>query len=819
MTPFSPLQSVERELIANARALRSLARDLVGPGHADDLVQETALRALRTVPPAQPTGLGGWLATILRRLAHNDRRDRLRRRAREQAAPAPAAAPATLDEVARREALRRCTMALFALPEPYQATLLRRYFEGLSPAEIAARDDTSIATVKSRLQRGLQRLRAALDEGARRRGERPRHWRAALLGATGLCRVPPGCPAQQGPAAGGGPTGALTPILGAWIMAHTGKLAVGAALAAGAFLWWQSGGGPAAPPPATAGSPAQPAVPAHASTAPRPDPAPPREALADPAATGIDLGHPHEFALRCRVVDADGLPVRGARVALAPAGCALNLWEEATGADGYVDLRFCARTPSQRIALGLGERGAGLRELQLEAGVEREVWLLGEPGGRDRLTGILAQELVLAIEQGREGAAARRPARIRLVHSDPNGSHRLQARRGLHPAALFGDLIFRGGEQAPAEGRVTAHVEFSSITFGRLQAYGSLQPVDDPDRPPRGVVTGRVFGEDGEPVAGATVAWGTAVDRPRSRTRTDENGAFRFEDVLAQEVELRAGGGEDGLCRMRLLVAAAGETAAVLHLRRDSTIRGTAADPGGRPLGGHRVEYRALDGHWVDATRVRDDGSFLLANLPPGPATLLLLHPERDLPVAVLPTVLPDTGPVTFDLGSAPADGRLVLRPALPDGVAATTIEARVWQADTGRGARMKAGEDGTMELGDLRAGSYRVVLGGAQVGWIDLGQHFLDGRSVHDLGRVLLRQPGTLRLPGERGSRLLELYQRRPDGDVRAEELKADMDLLHLPPGPWLALWRDGEGPVQGREFAVAAGVETVLELPPLPR
>ena len=95
-------------------------------------------------------------------------------------ARADAAEPAD-EQASRREILQRTTLALFALPEPYQTTLLQRYFEGLSPSAIARREGISVATVKSRQQRGLQLLRATLD---RREGDK-RQWRKALLLATG----------------------------------------------------------------------------------------------------------------------------------------------------------------------------------------------------------------------------------------------------------------------------------------------------------------------------------------------------------------------------------------------------------------------------------------------------------------------------------------------------------------------------------------------------------------------------------------------------------------------------------------------------------
>src|SRR6185503_12638824 len=50
-------------------------------------------------------------------------------------------------------------------------TLLLHYFEELSPAEIAARQGIPAATVRSRLKRGLDDLRARLDrahDGRRR---------------------------------------------------------------------------------------------------------------------------------------------------------------------------------------------------------------------------------------------------------------------------------------------------------------------------------------------------------------------------------------------------------------------------------------------------------------------------------------------------------------------------------------------------------------------------------------------------------------------------------------------------------------------------
>src|SRR5262245_64955979 len=73
------------ELVAHARGLRALARDLAGDSDADDLVQETALQALRTAPP-RAQHLGGWLAGIMRHLASRHHRSTRRRQRRERQA-------------------------------------------------------------------------------------------------------------------------------------------------------------------------------------------------------------------------------------------------------------------------------------------------------------------------------------------------------------------------------------------------------------------------------------------------------------------------------------------------------------------------------------------------------------------------------------------------------------------------------------------------------------------------------------------------------------------------------------------------------------
>ena len=130
------------------------------------------------------------LATVLRRRAI----DHLRRRGvrgsqavdrdellfdRGKAAGDPAAAALQLE---RHAAL---IDALRALEDGDRTLLVRRYFEGIEPAEIAEQDGLRSSTVRSRLARSLTRLR---DELERRHGTGPMGWVALVAPTAGLTR-------------------------------------------------------------------------------------------------------------------------------------------------------------------------------------------------------------------------------------------------------------------------------------------------------------------------------------------------------------------------------------------------------------------------------------------------------------------------------------------------------------------------------------------------------------------------------------------------------------------------------------------------------
>lgn len=227
---------IEDQLHGHASGLRSLARTLVGAQGADDLLQDTMLQALqhRGAVVQEPRA---WLGTVMRFVAHKLRRGERRRVARERWVASPAVVLPDRGAEAR-EAFHRLHAAVAALPEPYQTTILLRYLRELAPGQVASEMHVPVATVKTRLKRGLAMLRERFDADERERGG---NWRAGLVGAFGLERVTVGTTAL---AAGG--------LLMTTTMKWMGGGIVAAAAVA-AFVWFGELPALPAPPPVAGG--------------------------------------------------------------------------------------------------------------------------------------------------------------------------------------------------------------------------------------------------------------------------------------------------------------------------------------------------------------------------------------------------------------------------------------------------------------------------------------------------------------------------------------------------------------------------------------
>ena len=224
------------ELLLHRGWLRRLADGMVQSSDlADDLVQETFLVALRGSVPTERSSLRSWLAGVLRNRARMHVRGEVRRHRREQRYldnPTPATSPAQIVE--RIEAENQLAQAVLALPTPLRDTVLLRYFEGLSGAEIARRENIPAGTVRWRLHQGLSQLRDTMAPAEETR------------------RLHAVAPAASAPWwhlwSTGTRTSALSALWSSWWLAVAALLLAGL----GAWLWWPVAPRPPGPEPMTA---------------------------------------------------------------------------------------------------------------------------------------------------------------------------------------------------------------------------------------------------------------------------------------------------------------------------------------------------------------------------------------------------------------------------------------------------------------------------------------------------------------------------------------------------------------------------------------
>jgi len=181
-----PDAAFEAAALPHLKSLFRLAVRLTGNSSAaEDLVQETYLRALQSFPTLRDHGrVRPWLFQILSRLVIDrhrasdrevplgstedlDRFSLYDRIADEDPFPYSDNLHAELLARFRDEDVRR---ALLALPDNYRVPLVLLHAEELSYCEIAEVIGCPVGTVMSRLYRGRKILERELWECARRRG-------------------------------------------------------------------------------------------------------------------------------------------------------------------------------------------------------------------------------------------------------------------------------------------------------------------------------------------------------------------------------------------------------------------------------------------------------------------------------------------------------------------------------------------------------------------------------------------------------------------------------------------------------------------------
>lgn len=129
---------------------------------AEDLAQETFLKALEALPHYRPQGaFASWLFRIAYHAFLNRRRQRRRVRL-VLPADLPAPAPGPAEEALRREEWQRLLQAVGRLPTAYRAAFLLRVEQGLSFAQIAEVLEVPEATVRWRVFKARQKLLSLL---------------------------------------------------------------------------------------------------------------------------------------------------------------------------------------------------------------------------------------------------------------------------------------------------------------------------------------------------------------------------------------------------------------------------------------------------------------------------------------------------------------------------------------------------------------------------------------------------------------------------------------------------------------------------------
>jgi RNA polymerase sigma-70 factor (ECF subfamily) len=155
--------TIRDQILAAVPSLRAFAISLSGNvDRADDLVQETLLRALANIHSFQPgTNMPAWLFTILRNLFRSEYRKR--RREVEDADGSYAETLKTHPEQTSHVEFKEFTVALNKLPDDQREALILIGASGFSYEEAAEICGCAVGTIKSRVNRARTRLANLLN--------------------------------------------------------------------------------------------------------------------------------------------------------------------------------------------------------------------------------------------------------------------------------------------------------------------------------------------------------------------------------------------------------------------------------------------------------------------------------------------------------------------------------------------------------------------------------------------------------------------------------------------------------------------------------
>ena len=219
-----------------------------------------------------------------------------------------------------------------------------------------------------------------------------------------------------------------------------------------------------------------------------------------------------------------------------------------------------------------------------------------------------------------------------VMENVPTGPYTLTVE---HPALDSAGQHVRRRDVDVTAGGVVADLAVPSATTQLRAICGAA-----PDDTTRGVIAGVVLSAvDARPVAGATVVvqWGDFVVDAAAHYRrtavvrsalTDGGGVFRLCDVPVLrplDVQAQLGGSASGIVAEEVPVArVALRTVRLVPVRtptNGATVRGRVSDAKGHAISGARIQVPGSDA----LASSRDDGTFTVANVPPGTSELEVL--------------------------------------------------------------------------------------------------------------------------------------------------------------------------------------------------
>jgi RNA polymerase sigma factor (sigma-70 family) len=668
------------ELLAHSEWLARVARALVGEAGAGDVVQDTYEAALaktsRRDGPLRP-----WLGGVARNIARMAVRARVRRERREQVVPVSDEVPSPEELLSRAQIQQRVGRLVIELNEPLRSTLLLRYFEGLSAAEIARAQGIPAATVRSRLKDALDRIRADLDA---EHGNDRRAWVGLL--APIAAAVPHG----TGAAAGGVIVSAKIKVVLAVVVA---ALLIAGTRVAGL---WGSGTSQAPVAAAKMTAPASPSAPAVEASAPT--------AMQRALPTIHDDDPKGTLRLEGQVIDEHDAPVAHARVAI-DANPPIVVETESDGAfvfEGLIPRDY-------RIEATAGDGYAGPARLRLSSKTEPvtlrmhqggavEVSVTERAGGAPVAGAEVELRSWLSTLTWRATTNAAGIAKLAGVGA---GSSPLVVRaKGYAPAAM---MLRTSGNPEP--------VEHAALSLARGAA-----------------LAGRVIDERGKPIANARVVATSAseplpvVDPRRDAVVTAADGSFSIDTVSAGTWRLSASAGDYAPTTSAPFAVDGEHPRGGIELRlvAGAVVRGTVKDPGGAPVAGADVSV-VVHGYVPWRTRrqaVTDaSGAFSIGGLAPRAVDVVAWHDSGAS--AIVPADLAakreQTITLTLDVGGA-ITGTVVDESGQPIGDA-QVIASPDWSGGTAdlaawsvRGVQETiTDQGGGFRFAGLPDGSYRV--------------------------------------------------------------------------------------------------------------